>query len=69
MTGSAAARTSASKDAASGASMGSPGGDRVVPHPPHLASLALNGTRFFRPHLLQTTITPRSSIAKAMVTG
>ena len=68
-TGTAAARTSASKEPASGASMGAPGGDSVVPHPPHLASLALNGTRFFRPHWLHATITPRSSIARAMTTG
>jgi hypothetical protein len=49
--------------------MGAPGGDSVVPHPPHLASLALNGTRFFRPHWLHATITPRSSIARAMTKG
>ena len=54
---------------ASGASIGAPGGASIVPHPPHLASLALNGTRFFRPHWLHATITPRSSIARAMTTG
>src|SRR5262245_33242972 len=65
-TGRAAPRTSASKATALGASIGSFGGARTVPQLPHFASFAVNGTRFFLPQEGQATITPRSSIERAM---